>query len=55
MSSSEESRSDESDSDSEVLHELCNKVNLGLANASGTTVGNESYKSSLSAITTGKF
>lgn len=53
-SSSGESRSGESDSDSEVLHDLCNKVNYGLANAS-STVGNESYRSSLSAITTGKF
>ncbi|KAJ6627583.1 hypothetical protein Bhyg_16758, partial [Pseudolycoriella hygida] len=34
---------------SEILHELCNNVNRGLAKAS--TVGAESYKSSLSAIT----
>lgn len=52
-SSSSPSGDSDSDSESEILHELCNNVNLGLAKAS--TVGPESYKSSLSAITTGKY
>lgn len=50
-SHSDADSSDSSDSDLEILHELCNNVNLGLAKASSV----ESYKSSLSAITTGKY
>lgn len=50
MSSSGDS---DSDSDSEIFHELGTNVNLGLANLS-TALGPE-HKSSLSAITTGKF
>lgn len=49
LSSSSSSESDESSSDTEVLHDLCTKINYGLANAVNSTVGTESLS------ITGKF